>query len=134
MIDRTKLKVAAATVTVAAVGAGAGLAATHGRASDAGASANPSAARPAPPGRGPAGGFHTDLAAAASYLGVTKAKLQTEMRNGNTLAQIATATGGKSTGGLIQAIVAAETKQVRSSQQAGKLTKAQAKQPGSPGG
>ena len=95
MIGRTKLKVAAATVAVAAVGAGAGLAATNGggASSSSTAQAGASAARPGPPGRGPTGGFDADLAAAATYLGTTKSRLQAQMRSGRSLGQIAKASG-----------------------------------------
>jgi hypothetical protein len=46
--------------------------------------------------------------AAASYLGTSAAALEAELRSGKTLAQIAEATAGKSTAGLIDALVAAE--------------------------
>jgi hypothetical protein len=54
------------------------------------------------------GGPADELAAAASYLGTTVADLQTQLAAGKTLAQIASATSGKSTDGLIAALVAAE--------------------------
>ena len=47
-----------------------------------------------------------DLSTAAGYLGVAPAQLQTQLRSGKTLAQIAAATPGKSEAGLIAAIVA----------------------------
>ncbi len=57
-----------------------------------------------------AGGF--DLSAAASYLGLTAAQLQTDLQSGQTLAQVANATSGKSAAGLIQALVAADTTRI----------------------
>jgi hypothetical protein len=51
---------------------------------------------PGPPG----------LDAAATYLGTTVDALHTQLESGKTLAQIADATGGKSAGGLIAALVA----------------------------
>jgi hypothetical protein len=51
---------------------------------------------PGPPG----------LAAAATYLGTTADALRTQLESGNTLAQIAAATSGKSAAGLIAALVA----------------------------
>ena len=132
-MDRKRLKATAATVAVAAVGAGAGIAATtHGGGGSSSAVSaapgRPVANRPARPGGMPGGAFDTDLAAAASYLGTTTAKLQTRMRSGKTLTEIAKAASGKSTSGLIEAIVAAETKQIHASQKAGRPTAAEAKQ------
>ncbi len=46
--------------------------------------------------------------AAASYLGTSRAALQSELRSGKTLAQLADATAGKSTAGLIDALITAE--------------------------
>jgi hypothetical protein len=46
--------------------------------------------------------------AAAAYLGTTPAALKSELHSGKTLAQLAGATAGKSTTGLIDALVAAE--------------------------
>jgi hypothetical protein len=60
-------------------------------------------------GHGP-GGF--DLSAAASYLGLTVSQLQADLQSGQTLAQVANATGGKSAAGLIQALVAADTTRI----------------------
>jgi hypothetical protein len=47
------------------------------------------------------------LDAAASYLGLSEPDLFTQLRAGKTLAEIATATSGRSTAGLIDALVAA---------------------------
>jgi hypothetical protein len=52
-----------------------------------------------------------DLSAAASYLGIAPARLQAAVRAGNSLARIAAATPGKSSQGLVAAIV--EAKQAR---------------------
>jgi hypothetical protein len=49
-----------------------------------------------------------DLDTAASYLGVSSAQLEAELRSGKTLAQIADARSGKSAAGLIEALVAAK--------------------------
>ena len=46
------------------------------------------------------------LAAAATYLGISESTLQADLRNGETLAQVANATSGKSASGLIDALVA----------------------------
>jgi hypothetical protein len=48
-----------------------------------------------------------DLATAAGYLGVSPAQLTSELATGNSLAQIADATSGKSAAGLTEALVAA---------------------------
>ncbi|MHB8643041.1 MAG: hypothetical protein ACYDA3_09180 [Gaiellaceae bacterium] len=53
-----------------------------------------------------------DLSTAASYLGLTVAQLQTDLQSGQTLAQVANSTSGKSADGLIQALVAAYTTQI----------------------
>jgi hypothetical protein len=67
------------------------------------------------PAGGPGFGHHGpgfDLTAAASYLGLTAAQLQTDLQSGQTLAQVANATSGKSADGLIQALVAADTTRI----------------------
>jgi hypothetical protein len=69
-----------------------------------------------------------DLAAAATYLGVTQAALVTSLQSGKTLAQVAAATSGKSTAGLIDALVAAEKTELAAAVKAGELTQAQADQ------
>ena len=58
-------------------------------------------------------GFFGDLSAAAEYLGLTEAQLRSQLENGNSLAQVATAQG-KSVSGLLDRAVAA-----------GRLTQAQ---------
>jgi hypothetical protein len=77
---------------------------------------------------GPGGGGD-DLAAAATYLGsTTTASLETQLQAGKTLAQIATATTGRSTSGLIAALVAAEKTEIAGKVTSGALTQAQADQ------
>jgi hypothetical protein len=73
---------------------------------------------------GPHGGFGAHLSAAATYLGVTEAALRTSLEGGKTLADIAKAQG-KSESGLVDALVADETKELDAAVAAGKLTKAQ---------
>jgi hypothetical protein len=48
-----------------------------------------------------------DLAAAATYLGISPAQLTSELGSGKTLAQIADATAGKSAAGLTETLIAA---------------------------
>ena len=80
-------------------------------------------------GRGPGGGVIGDsLAAAATYLGTTEADLQTKVRAGQTLAQIANATAGKSRDGLVNALVADATAKIDAAQTAGRITADQATQ------
>ena len=81
-------------------------------------------------GHGP-GGLHgggDDLAAAATYLGLSQTELQTALQSGKTLAQVANATSGKSSSGLIDALVAAEQTELTAAVTAGRLTQAQADQ------
>ena len=67
-----------------------------------------------------------DLQAAATYLGTTSADLMTQLQAGKTLAQIASATSGKSAAGLVAALVAAEKTEIADAVKANKLTQAQA--------
>ncbi len=89
---------------------------------------------PAPPagGRGGPGAMRVmggdHLSAAATYLGLTEADLRTKLQAGQTLAQIADATAGKSRDGLIQALVAAETAEIDQAVKDGKITADQATQ------
>jgi hypothetical protein len=71
-----------------------------------------------------------ELDAAATYLGTTAASLETQLQAGKTLAQVATVTTGKSTSGLIEALVAAEKTEIAAAVTSGKLTQAQADQIG----
>ena len=69
-----------------------------------------------------------DLAAAATYLGVTQADLLRSLQSGKTLAQVAGATSGKSVAGLIDALVAAEKTELAAAVKAGTITQAQSDQ------
>ena len=84
---------------------------------------------PGGPG-GPHGGHGPGdaLAAAATYLGVSQSALLTQLQSGKTLAQIAEGTSGKSTAGLVAALVAAEKAELATAVKAGDLTQAQADQ------
>ena len=81
-------------------------------------------------GRGPGGSKVTGdpFAAAATYLGTTTADLQTKIRAGQTLAQIANATAGKSRDGLVGALVSDATAKIDAAQKAGTITADQATQ------
>jgi hypothetical protein len=78
------------------------------------------------PGLGHHGGrgFH-HLDAAAEYLGLTEAELRTQLRNGQTLAQVAQAQG-KTVDGLVDALVADEKAELDAAVAAGRITQAQA--------
>jgi hypothetical protein len=86
--------------------------------------------RPAHDWRGMGMGFGrgADLAAAATYLGLSQNDLQTDLQSGKTLAQVANATSGKSAAGLIDALVAAEQTKLAAAVSAGTLTQTQADQ------
>jgi hypothetical protein len=76
---------------------------------------------------GPRGfGHHgfRDLDAAAAYLGVDEDALRTQLRDGDTLADVAKAKG-KAVDGLVDAIVASTTKRLDAAVSAGRITKAQ---------
>src|SRR5438067_6376231 len=81
-------------------------------------------------GRGPGGRnvAGDSEAAAATYLGTTQADLETKLRAGQTLAQIANATAGKSRDGLVSALVADATAKIDAAQKAGTITADQATQ------
>jgi hypothetical protein len=87
-----------------------------------------------PGGPGGPGGPHFGhghgeaLAAAATYLGISQSALLTQLQSGKTLAQVAEATSGKSTAGLVAALVAAEKTELAAAVKAGTLTQAQADQ------
>src|SRR5690348_5623074 len=79
---------------------------------------------------GPRGGPHEhfgELDAAASYLGLTEAQLETQLESGKSLAQVAK-DRGKSVDGLVQALVDQATKRLDAAVTAGRLTKAQEQQ------
>ena len=86
-------------------------------------------------GRGPGGFRHHDrefrhgrpgaaLDAAASYLGLTEAKLRAALESGKTLAQVAK-DQGKPADGLVQAMLAEKTKALDQAVKDGRLTKAE---------
>src|SRR2546423_2083302 len=81
-------------------------------------------------GRGPGGRnvAGDSEAAAATYLGMPQADLETKLRAGQTLAQIANATAGKSRDGLVSALVADATAKIDAAQKAGTITADQATQ------
>jgi hypothetical protein len=69
---------------------------------------------------------HGARAAVRDYLGLTPRQLHSRLRAGQTLAQIANATAGKSEAGLVAAIVAARQARIGAASAAGKLTKSAA--------
>lgn len=79
-------------------------------------------------GRGPGGTKLTGdpEEVAAAYLGTTEADLETKLRAGQTLAQIANATSGRDRAGLIAALVNDAKAKIAAAQTAGKITAAQA--------
>ena len=87
--------------------------------------------RPGPGfGRGPGDRnvIGNSLEAAATYLGTTLTDLETKMRAGQSLAQIANATAGKSRDGLVNALTADATAKIDAAQKAGTITADQATQ------
>jgi hypothetical protein len=64
--------------------------------------------------------------AAVAYLGLNRKQLRAELRSGKTLAQLASATSGKSEAGLIEALLAAKKTALQASVTAGTITQAQA--------
>src|SRR5207302_1395328 len=120
MDRKLKLKVGAGVAAAAAV-AGGGAALAADRLGSSGA---------LPLFFGPRGGPHEhfgELDAAASYLGLTEAALETQLASGKSLAQVAK-DRGKSVDGLIQAMVDSATKRLDAAVAAGRLTKAQEQQ------
>ncbi len=65
--------------------------------------------------------------AAATYIGITRQELRTELRSGKSLAQIATA-HGKSADGLVDAMLASAKGRLDKAAQNGRLTQQQEKQ------
>jgi hypothetical protein len=74
--------------------------------------------------RGGFGHFGRDLAAAATYLGLTETDLRTQLQSGKTLADIAKAQG-KSVDGLVDTLVADVKQHLDAGVAAGRLTQAQ---------
>jgi hypothetical protein len=75
-------------------------------------------------GAGPFGG----LSAATTYLGISESELRTQLASGKTLAQIANSTSGKSAAGLIDAMVAAQKKQLDQAVASGRISQSMADQ------
>ncbi len=84
------------------------------------------------PGFGGGRGAHIELgnpfATAATYLGVSEPDLRTKLQAGQSLAQIAASTSGKSRDGLVKAIIDADTAKIDQDQKDGKITADQATQ------
>jgi hypothetical protein len=68
---------------------------------------------------------------AASYLSIPAAQLQSDLRSGETLAQVANATSGRSEAGLIEALVAARRTRLAAAVASGNLAAARASAIGS---
>jgi hypothetical protein len=79
-----------------------------------------------PAGPGPHRGPDDALGAAATYLGISQTDLQTQLRSGKTLGEIADATAGRSKAGLVDALVADAKAQLAQAVKDGMLTQAQA--------
>jgi hypothetical protein len=65
----------------------------------------------------------SDLALAASYIGISRAQLRHELDAGSTLADVANATRGRSASGLMDALFAASAARLSAAVSAGKLSK-----------
>jgi hypothetical protein len=77
-------------------------------------------------GPGDRGVIGDQLSVAATYLGTTTDDLRTKMQAGQTLAQIAAATSGKSRDGLVAALTTDAQAKIAAAQTAGTITAAQA--------
>jgi ribosomal protein S20 len=118
-----------AVVIVALAAGGAALAAgkLHGSSTTSGPGGGP----PGYPG-GPGGGFRDlggddggpfgGLSAATAYLGISDSELRSQLASGKTLAQIAGSTSGKSAAGLIDALVAAQKKELDRAVASGRIS------------
>jgi hypothetical protein len=136
--NRTYAVIAVVAAAGAVAGIGGAVAATHIHwGSSHRAAEGPSGAlardnNGGPPFGGGGGGFRRGgpggLQAAATYLGISTAQLFGDLQSGKSLAEVAKATDGKSVQGLIDAMVAAEKKQIESAVSSGMLTRAQADQ------
>ena len=127
-------------LAITIVGAGTGFAVTKLHSGSASAATQPSVLRTgvtrdrggfgfgAPPGgfdhRGP--GFDGGLSAAATYLGLSTTDLAAKLRGGQTLAQVAGATAGKSVSGLVAALTAAQQSRLEAAVKAGRITQTEA--------
>lgn len=129
--------VAVAAVALTAAGAAFAASRMHGSAPSTRAGFGPGPAGMAP-GYGFPGGRFGDhrgfdgagpfgaLQAAADYLGLSQSALFDQLRSGKTLAQIASSTSGKSTSGLVDAMVKREQSRLAQAVEEGRLTQAQA--------
>jgi hypothetical protein len=115
---------AGAIVVLAIAGAGAAFGAGTNKGKGKAAQSKRSGTAALSKGHGLRGG--DDFDAAVAYLGLTAAQVQTDLTAGKTLAQIAAATSGKSTDGLIGALVTHEKAEIAAKVTAGKITQAQA--------
>jgi hypothetical protein len=79
-------------------------------------------------GPGDRGVIGDQLSVAATYLGTTADDLRTKMQAGQTLAQIAAATSGKSRDGLVAALTTDANAKIAAAQTAGTITADQATQ------
>jgi hypothetical protein len=79
-------------------------------------------------GPGDRGVIGDQLSVAATYLGTTTDDLRTKMQAGQTLAQIAAATSGKSRDGLVAALTSDAQAKIAAAQSAGTITADQATQ------
>jgi hypothetical protein len=114
-MTRTRFGIASgAAVAVLALGAGAAWA--HGRAGH-----DDGGRRAATPALARVGGANPVTA----YLGIGAGRLRADLKAGQTLAQIANATPGRSAAGLVQALTAAAKSKLDAAVAAGKLTAAQ---------
>lgn len=68
------------------------------------------------------------LSAAAEYLGLSRGDLFARLRSGQTLAQVAESTSGKSVSGLVDAMSAAQKAELDAAVKDGRLTQGQADQ------
>ena len=75
-------------------------------------------------GRGGGGG----LSAVATYLGLSTTDLFSKLQSGQTLAEIAKSTDGKSVSGLIAAMTTAQKNELAAAVKSGRITQAQADQ------
>jgi hypothetical protein len=134
-IERKRLIGIGAAILVAVAGGGAALAASGHH--DAAGPSRPGGGLGVgvpPPGYGFGGGRPRgdrlgpggDLRTASTYLGVSVQTLLSDLRSGRTLAQVADSTAGKTSAGLVAALVAAERSRIEQDVSAGRLTRAQA--------
>jgi hypothetical protein len=63
-----------------------------------------------------------EMTVAAAYLGLSRAQVRDDLRAGKTLAQIAATTPGRSTAGLIEALIAARTDALGAALSEGKIS------------